>query len=66
MKLLLLGPTGQLGWELQRALAPLGEVLSCGSRTEGGRRADFSDPEAVAQLARRLGIPRAPDRCTLA
>jgi dTDP-4-dehydrorhamnose reductase len=53
MKLLLLGPTGQVGWELQRALAPLGEVLACGSKSGGALRADFTDPEAVAQLVRR-------------
>lgn len=28
MKLLLLGGTGQVGWELQRALAPVGEVIA--------------------------------------
>ena len=28
MKILLLGKTGQLGWELQRSLAPLGEVIA--------------------------------------
>ena len=28
MKLLLLGCNGQVGWELQRSLLPLGEVLS--------------------------------------
>ena len=27
MKILLFGRHGQLGWELQRSLAPLGEVL---------------------------------------
>ncbi len=30
MKILLLGKDGQLGWELQRSLAPLGEVIACG------------------------------------
>ncbi|TKB26108.1 dTDP-4-dehydrorhamnose reductase [Desulfopila sp. IMCC35006] len=30
MKILLLGKDGQLGWELQRSLAPLGEVTACG------------------------------------
>ena len=30
MKILLLGKDGQLGWELQRALAPLGEMVACG------------------------------------
>jgi len=28
MQLLLLGKTGQLGWQLQRALAPLGTVVA--------------------------------------
>ena len=28
MKLLLLGKNGQLGWELQRSLAPLGEIIA--------------------------------------
>ncbi len=30
MKTLLLGKDGQLGWQLQRSLAPLGELLACG------------------------------------
>lgn len=30
MKILLLGQHGQLGWELQRSLAPLGEVVALG------------------------------------
>ena len=29
MRLLLLGNTGQLGWELQRTLPPLGIVVAC-------------------------------------
>jgi len=29
MKLLLLGSNGQLGWELQRSLSPLGEIFVC-------------------------------------
>ena len=28
MKILLLGKNGQLGWELQRSLAPLGRVIA--------------------------------------
>ena len=28
MKILLIGKNGQLGWELQRTLAPLGEVVA--------------------------------------
>ncbi|HSW04858.1 dTDP-4-dehydrorhamnose reductase [Aquabacterium sp.] len=50
MKLLLLGPEGQLGWELRRALTPLGEVIAAG-RTDG---ADLAQPEVLAQCVRRL------------
>jgi dTDP-4-dehydrorhamnose reductase len=28
MRILLLGKNGQLGWELQRALQPLGDVIA--------------------------------------
>ena len=45
MKILLLGKDGQVGWELQRALAPLGELRSMG-RSE----ADFSQPETLRAL----------------
>lgn len=51
MKILLLGKGGQVGWELQRSLAPLGELIAldfdstdlCG---------DFSRPEALAETVR--------------
>ena len=49
MKILLLGKDGQVGWELQRALAPLGELTAFG-RSE----ADFSDPEALRARVRAL------------
>lgn len=45
MKILLLGKTGQIGWELQRSLAPLGEVIAP-DRPRGG--ADLGQPEALA------------------
>lgn len=47
MKILLLGKDGQVGWELQRALAPLGELLAYG-RGE----ADFADPDSLRALVR--------------
>jgi len=50
MKLLLLGPDGQLGWELRRALAPLGE-LTAASRAQGG---DLAQPDGLVRLVRRL------------
>ena len=54
MKLLLLGQNGQVGWELQRALAPLGEVVGCDFDSPGDRRADFSQPESLAALVQRV------------
>ena len=45
LKILLLGKNGQVGWELQRALSPLGELRAC-DRTE----ANLDDPESLRQL----------------
>ncbi|MEN9384685.1 MAG: hypothetical protein RL323_1828 [Pseudomonadota bacterium] len=45
MKLLLLGKNGQLGFELQRALAPLGEVLAVGHA-----QCNVADPSALRSL----------------
>ena len=53
MKILLLGKNGQLGWELQRALAPLGELVAL-DRRDGG---DLADSEALRATLRRI----APD-----
>jgi len=50
MKILLLGKNGQVGWELQRALAPLGEVIARDRRTTPA--ADLSDPESLAAIVR--------------
>ncbi|MBP6676692.1 MAG: sugar nucleotide-binding protein, partial [Vitreoscilla sp.] len=50
MKYLLLGPNGQLGWELQRALAPLGELVVCG-REQGG---DLATAETLATTVRAV------------
>ena len=52
MKILLLGKNGQVGWELQRALAPLGELLALDRRSQPA--ADLSEPEATAALVREL------------
>jgi dTDP-4-dehydrorhamnose reductase len=42
-RIVLLGTTGQVGWELARSLQPLGEV-----RMLGRREADFTDPARLA------------------
>lgn len=49
MNILLLGKGGQVGWELQRALAPLGQVVAHDADT-----ADFSQPDAVAALVQQV------------
>jgi dTDP-4-dehydrorhamnose reductase len=49
MTILLLGKDGQVGWQLQRALAPIGKVLACG-RAE----CDLGDPVAIRSLVRRV------------
>ena len=43
MKILLLGKNGQVGWELQRALAPLGELISLDRKGENGLSGDLSN-----------------------
>jgi len=52
MKILLLGPNGQLGWELQRSLAPLGQVLALGRSSDPC--ADLAQPERLAHTVRTL------------
>ena len=48
MKILLLGKNGQVGWELQRSLTPLGEVLVL-DRHSTTYCGDLSKPEQLAQ-----------------
>jgi dTDP-4-dehydrorhamnose reductase len=48
MKILLLGKNGQVGWELQRSLAPLGEVLAL-DRNSTSHCGDLSQPDKLAQ-----------------
>jgi dTDP-4-dehydrorhamnose reductase len=47
MRILLLGKDGQVGWELRRALVPIGEVSAVG-RAE----CDLGDPEAIRAAIR--------------
>ena len=52
MKILLLGKNGQVGWELQRSLSVLGEVVALDRHsTPCG---DLSQPERLAQTVREL------------
>ena len=59
MKILLLGCGGQVGWELQRSLSPLGQVESLDRQGPGPQaaselRADFTHPVQVAEIVRRV------------
>lgn len=51
MKLLLFGADGQLGWELRRALAPLGQLVALTRSMEGG---DLTRTSEVAETIRRF------------
>ncbi|HKX43854.1 MAG TPA: dTDP-4-dehydrorhamnose reductase [Burkholderiaceae bacterium] len=54
MKILLLGKNGQVGWELQRALAPLGELVALDFDSPAPLTADFSKPESLAATVRAV------------
>ena len=47
MRILLTGRNGQVGWELERSLAPLGEVIALDRA-----RLDLSDPAAIQRVVR--------------
>jgi dTDP-4-dehydrorhamnose reductase len=54
VKILLFGRNGQVGWELQRSLAPLGEVIALGSGSENGLSGDFLDPDGIVRTVRTV------------
>lgn len=56
MKILLLGKNGQVGWELQRSLAPLGELVALDSSSQS-LCGDLSNLEGLAATVRQV----APD-----
>ena len=57
MKILLLGKNGQVGWELQRSLAPLGQLVALDHDGAPGLSGDFAHPESLAATVRSV----APD-----
>ena len=54
MNILLLGPKGQLGWELQRSLAPLGRVIALDRRGAEGLCGDLADRDGMEKLFAEL------------
>lgn len=57
MRILLLGKNGQVGWEAQRALAPLGELVALDRLGSDGLCGDLEQLDRLADTVRRL----APD-----
>lgn len=51
MKILLLGKDGQVGWELQRSLAPLGQLLALNSRSQS-HCGDLANLAGLAETVR--------------
>ncbi|MDR2092548.1 MAG: dTDP-4-dehydrorhamnose reductase [Azoarcus sp.] len=78
MKILLFGRSGQVGWELQRALAPLGELVALDRRTVNGLVGDLTDeaglratiaavaPDVIVNAAAYTAVDRAEGEPELA
>jgi dTDP-4-dehydrorhamnose reductase len=78
VKILLFGASGQLGWQLQRSLAPLGEVVAPGRRGRGGLCGELGDlagiaatvhtvrPDVVVNAAAYTAVDAAEDHPALA
>ena len=49
MRILLFGKNGQIGWELNRSLLPLGDIVALDRRV-----ADFSRPETVREAVQKV------------
>lgn len=49
MKILLLGKNGQVGWELQRSLSPLGEIIALDRHGLNEWCGDLTQPEKIYQ-----------------
>jgi dTDP-4-dehydrorhamnose reductase len=54
MKILLLGKNGQVGWELQRSLAPLGDLIALDRHSVDGLCGDLSEPDALRATIRQV------------
>ena len=54
MKILLLGKNGQVGWELQRSLSVLGELVALDRQGANGLCGDLADLQGLAQTVRTV------------
>ena len=53
MKILLFGKNGQVGWELQRSLAPLGELIAL-DRHSTDLCGDLANPDSIREAVRQV------------
>jgi len=51
-RILLIGADGQVGWELRRTLAPLGQLIAASLNGAWGPRVDLTDLRAISDLVR--------------
>lgn len=77
-RILLLGKNGQVGWELQRALAPLGDVIALDRHGQSGLSGDMADvdglrrtvcelkPDVIVNAAAYTAVDRAEEEHELA
>ncbi len=54
MKILLLGKNGQVGWELQRSLTPLGELVALDRNGTDDLCGDVSTPDVLVAAVRKV------------
>ena len=54
MRVLLFGKNGQVGWELQRALAPVAEVVAVDQEDKGALCGDLTDADRIAHTVRQV------------
>lgn len=54
-RILLIGADGQLGWELRRTLAPVGQVIAADLAGDGGPAVDLLEPASLRRLFKETG-----------
>jgi dTDP-4-dehydrorhamnose reductase len=54
LKVLLFGKNGQVGWELQRSLAPLAELVALDREDSGRLGGELADPARLATVVREV------------
>ena len=54
MKILLFGKNGQVGWELQRALSTIGEVIALDRHSTNGLCGDLTNIQGIRETIRKL------------